>query len=92
MQEESESTPLASAGGVAVRAASLIRDLFSASSPLLHTFQLCYVRQATRWRCLTEGAIMLRNTFDKDGPGMVGLVLSYIVFACILAAAFSLVR
>jgi len=35
---------------------------------------------------------MLRNTFDKDGPGMVGLVLSYIVFACILAAAFSLVR
>jgi hypothetical protein len=26
--------------------------------------------------------------FDKDGPGMVGLVVSYIIFACILAAAF----
>lgn len=31
---------------------------------------------------------MLRNTFDKDGPGLVGLVLSYIIVACILAAAF----
>ncbi len=35
---------------------------------------------------------MLRNTFDKDGPGLVGLVVSYIVFACILAAAFSLIQ
>ena len=35
---------------------------------------------------------MLRTIFDKDGPGMVGLVLSYSVFACILVAAFSLVR
>jgi hypothetical protein len=35
---------------------------------------------------------MLRTIFDKNGPGMVGLVLSYIVVACILAAAFSLVR
>lgn len=34
---------------------------------------------------------MLRNIFDKGGPGMVGLVLSYIVVACILAIAFSLV-
>jgi hypothetical protein len=33
---------------------------------------------------------MLRNIFDKDGPGLVGLVLSYIVFACVLAAAFFL--
>jgi len=35
---------------------------------------------------------MLRNIFDKNGPGLVGLVLSYIIFACILAAAFYLVR
>jgi hypothetical protein len=35
---------------------------------------------------------MLRTLFDKDGPGLVGLVVSYIVFACILAAAFYLVR
>ena len=35
---------------------------------------------------------MLRTIFDKDGPGMMGLVLSYIVFAGILMAAFSLVR
>ena len=35
-----------------------------------------------------KGAIMLHKTFDKDGPGLVGLVLSYIIFACILAAAF----
>ena len=34
---------------------------------------------------------MLRNSFGKDGPGLVGLVLSYIVFACILAAAFALI-
>ena len=31
---------------------------------------------------------MLRSLFDKDGPGLVGLVVSYIIFACILAAAF----
>lgn len=31
---------------------------------------------------------MLRTLFDKSGPGLVGLVVSYIVFACILAAAF----
>jgi hypothetical protein len=35
---------------------------------------------------------MLRNTFDKNGPGLVGLVVSYIVFACFLAAAFYLIR
>jgi hypothetical protein len=35
---------------------------------------------------------MLRTLFDKGGPGLVGLVVSYIVFACILAAAFHLVR
>jgi hypothetical protein len=35
---------------------------------------------------------MLRTIFNKDGPGLVGLVLSYIVFACILAVAFSLIR
>ena len=35
---------------------------------------------------------MLRNTFDKNGPGLVGLVLSYIVFACILFAVFYLIR
>jgi hypothetical protein len=35
---------------------------------------------------------MLRNVFDKNGPGMVGFVLSYIVFACILVAIFYLVR
>jgi hypothetical protein len=35
---------------------------------------------------------MLRNLFDKNGPGLVGLVVSYIIFACILAAVFYLVR
>lgn len=35
---------------------------------------------------------MLRTLFDKGGPGLVGLVLSYIVFACILFAVFYLVR
>jgi hypothetical protein len=31
---------------------------------------------------------MLHTLFDKGGPGLVGLVVSYIVFACVLAAAF----
>jgi hypothetical protein len=35
---------------------------------------------------------MLRTIFDKGGPGLVGLVVSYIIFACILAAIFSLIR
>jgi hypothetical protein len=33
---------------------------------------------------------MLRTIFDKDGPGLAGLVMSYVVFACVLMAAFFL--
>jgi hypothetical protein len=35
---------------------------------------------------------MLRNVFDKNGPGLVGVVVSYIAVVCFLAAVFYLLK